>query len=275
MLARGSCKSFALLRKNGGMKMRRFANSARVAGTRQSASARHRFAPCAVNSSVEARMKTSLDRFIDPANYHPDAVADAGRGEMADIPSSLLLIRLGIELHREDHAAANAAVERLEADNRGGYELFQLLTAKIVLALWSADETAILLALKSWLDARKRYPGNWSDDVLEAPELAPYVAKVNPAKLVPPKIKPRAITRADRALVKDLNAARKQAVTENLVYLRDLGVSDSITAIARAYDISFANHHLREVTLSASADWPDLVIAIDAEGAMLGSFIAH
>ncbi len=220
-------------------------------------------------------MKTSLDHFIDPANYHPDAVADAGRGEVVDVAPGLLLIRLGIELHKGNSAGAHAAVARLGADHRQGYELFQLLTAEIILALWSKDEAAIQSALDAWLDARKRYPGNWLDGLLEARELAPYVAKLDPAKLALPDIKPPAITPADRAMIKDLDAARVQAVTENLTYLRDLGVTGSVTAIAKAYHISFANRHLREITVSAKADWPDLVIALDEKGVCIGSFISH
>ncbi len=220
-------------------------------------------------------MSASILRFIDPANYHPDAVADASRGEVADVARGLLLIRLGYELHRGNDANANAAVKRLEADNRHGYELFQLLTAKIILALWSKDETAIHAALDAWLNARNLYPDNWSDDVLEASELVSYVATVGPAKRTLPTIEPSAITRADRALVNDLDAACVQAVTENLGHLRELGITGSVRALARGYDISFANHDLREVTLSATEDWPDLVITLDEQGTILGSFIAH
>ncbi len=220
-------------------------------------------------------MTTSLDRFIDLANYHPDAVAEAGKGAVADTESGLLIIRLGMELHRKNRPAAEQAIARLEDENRQGYELFQLLTAKIILALWAKDDSEIVTALDAWLEARRTMQGSWRHDALEAPELAPHLAQIDPVRLALPEVMKTKVTKADRALIKDLDAARKQAVAENLIWLREAGVSGTITSIAKAYRITYANHHLREVTLSAKEDWPDLVIALDKDGALLGSFIAH
>jgi hypothetical protein len=220
-------------------------------------------------------MMNSLNRFIDPANYHPDAVANAGLAAVADVEPYWLIIRLGIALHGGDRQAAEAVLRRLDADNRQGHELFQVVTAKLILALESADSASILSALDVWLDARKSAPGNWRNEVLDAPELAPYIAGVNPEKLVPPAIKRVRITKADRAMVRDLDAACIQAVTENLEWLRPLGVTGSVKAIAKSYRIVYANRVLREVTLCSSKDWPDLIVALDAQGAVLGSFIEH
>lgn len=221
-------------------------------------------------------MTTSLDRFIDSANYHPDAVVDAADGAVANLPPSLLIIRLGLALHRGDRGEAEAVIHRLEGDNRGGYELFQLMTGKLILALWAQDKGVILAALEAWLDARRPTPGSWRHDMLEAPELVPYLAQIDPAKLVLPETKPARVSQADRALVKDIDLARIQAVTENLHWLRELGLTGSIKAIAKAYRIVYANHHLREVTLDANKeDWPDLIVALDENGVVIGNFIAH
>ncbi len=220
-------------------------------------------------------MMTSLNRFIDPANYHPDAVADAGKGTVTDLPPGLLIIRLGLALERNDRKDAEQAICRLQDDNTKGYELFQLMTGKLILALWTQDKPTIIAALEQWLDARRPAPGNWCHDALAAPELAPYLTQIDPEKLILPVTKPTRISKADRALVKDLDTARIQAVTENLHYLRDLSVTGTVKAIAKAYHITFAIHELRELTLSGKEDWPDLIIALDEDGAFLGSFIAH
>jgi hypothetical protein len=221
-------------------------------------------------------MKTTLDRFIDPENYHPDAVADAGKGSVSELLPGLLIIRLGIALRCADRGEAEEAIRRLEGDNRQAYELFQLMTGKLILALWAQDKAVIHAALEAWLDACRPATGSWRHNLLEAPELVPYLAQIDPAKLFLPETKRRPVTKADRALVNDINAARSQAVTENLSWLRDLGVTGTVEAIAKAYHIAHANHDLREVTLGSNKDdWPDLIVALDGNGAVIGSFIAH
>ncbi len=220
-------------------------------------------------------MTTSLDRFIDPANYHPDAVANAGKGAVAEIDPNLLIIRLGTELHRGNRAGAEEAIMRLEGDDRGGHDLFQMMTGKLILALWTKDDAVIMAALKAWLDARRPLPHNWFHELLDAPELARHVAKLDPAELALPGTKLYRVTEADRAIVKDLEAARVQAVTENLQWLREMGITGTVKAMAKTYRITHANQHLREITLSGKDDWPDLIVAADENGAVLGSFIAH
>jgi hypothetical protein len=218
---------------------------------------------------------TTLNRFIDPANYHPEAVANADKGTLAELAPELLMLRLGLALQRADGVQAQAAIVRLEGQHRQGYELFQLMTGKLILALWTGDSATVLAALRAWLDARRPAPNNWCHELLDAPELAPYLAQLSPALLSLPKAKRAKITKADRALVKDFISARTQAVRENLPWLRQLGVSGNVSAIAKAYRIFAANQALRELTLAGKDTWPELIIALDAEGAVLGSFIAH
>jgi hypothetical protein len=220
-------------------------------------------------------MITSLHRFIDPANYHPDAVANAALGTVSDVELHWLIIRLGIALHAGDRQVAEAAVRRLDADNRQGHELFQVVTAKLILALESANRAAILSALDVWLDARRTAPGNWRNEVLDAPELTPYITGMDPAKLAPPVRKRFVVTKEHRAMVRDIEAAREQAVTENLEWLRPLGVTGSVKAIARSYRIVHASPELREVTLESRKGWPDLTVSLNADGLVIGSFISH
>ncbi len=220
-------------------------------------------------------MMTTLDRFIDPANYHPEAVAAADAGDVADVAPEFLIIRLGLELRRANRCGAEQAIARLVQDNRLGHEQFQMMTAQLILALWTREDAVIFRAFDDWLGARKTSKSGWMHEVLEAPELAPFVAKLEPAKLVVPPRRRAPISKADRALVRDFKAAREQAVTENLQWLRELGVTGTVKSIAKAYRITFANHYLREITLTSKRDLPDLIISLDEKGAMLGSFIAH
>jgi hypothetical protein len=220
-------------------------------------------------------MITSLHRHIDPANYHPDAVAEARAGPVAALEPHWLIIRLGLALYAGDRREAEAALRHLDAENRHGHELFQVVTAKLILALESADRAAILSALDVWLDARRTAPGNWRNEVLDAPELAPYITGMDPEKLAPPVRKRFVVTKEHRAMVRDIEAAREQAVTENLEWLRPLGVTGSVKAIARSYRIVHASTELREVTLESRKGWPDLTVSLDADGLVIGSFISH
>jgi hypothetical protein len=220
-------------------------------------------------------MITTLHRHLDPANYHPDAVASAGNGEVDQLSDLLLILRLGVELHREDYAASEKILNRLQSRNQEGCALFQIKTAALILALQSPTGLTSMAALEDWLEARKLYPGNFINDVLGAPELASFVTQIDPAKLVAPVPERYIVTDADRAMIADLNAARESAVKENIEWLRPMGLKGSVKSIANAYQIVYANHHLREVTLGNDKDWPELVVSVDEKGAFLGSFISH
>jgi hypothetical protein len=220
-------------------------------------------------------MITSLQRHIDPANYHPDAVASAANGTVATLTPLLLILRLGIELHAENYAVAKNVLSLLEAQNQQGYASFQIKTAALILALQSATGSTVVAALEDWLEARKIYPENFINDVLEAPELAPFLAGFDPDKLAAPVLERYVVTEADRAMVADLNAARESAVKENLEWLAQMGVTGSVKSIAKAYHIVHANHHLREITLGNDKDWPELIVSVDENGAFIGSFISH
>lgn len=220
-------------------------------------------------------MKMSLNRFIDPANYHLDAVAKAATGSVTSVDSQWLIIRLGIELHVNNFETAQIVLRRLELEQRQGYELFQVKTAQLILALRANTKSQITTALNEWLETRKKAPENFNSDVLAAPELTAYLSDIDPAKLLTPVMKPITVPKADRVLVRDIDAARVQAVTENLGWLREAGVKGTVKAIAKVYRIVYANHHLREVTLGNNKNWPELILALDEKGDLLGSFISH
>jgi hypothetical protein len=73
----------------------------------------------------------------------------------------------------------------------------------------------------------------------------------------------------------DIDAERDQTVIKNLEWLRPLGVTGSVRAIARSCRIVHANHKLREVTLESRKGRPDLTVSLDAQGAVTGSFTSH
>jgi hypothetical protein len=220
-------------------------------------------------------MKTSLHRHIDPANYHPDAVASAAGGTVTTLTPLLLILRLSLELHKEDYAVAKDVLSLLETQNQEGYALFQIKTAALILALQSATGSTVVAALEDWLEARKIYPENFTNDVWAAPELTPFVASFDAEKLAVPVPERYVVTEADRAMVADLSTAREMAVTENTEWLAPMGVTGSVKSIAKAYHIVHANHHLREITLGNDKDWPELIVSVDKNGAFIGSFISH
>jgi hypothetical protein len=218
---------------------------------------------------------TSLHHYFDPANYHPDAVANAAQGSLADLDISLLLIRLGIALYKEDHGTAHAVLSRLETENLEGYPLWQKTTASLILALQSHDEHAILMALDAWLVGRKRYPGNWVSQVLDAPELKPWLGKIDPSQLIPPTIKRKGVTRKERAFVKDIDNVRQSAVRDNLTWLRTLGATQSEAALAKRYRLASVNLTLKECGLDAGDILPGITVSLDDQGQYVGSFIGH
>jgi hypothetical protein len=218
---------------------------------------------------------TSLYPYFDPANYHPDAVAAAQAGEIDTLDVSLSLLRLCIELHKNDQAAALSVVLRLNREPLGGYQLWQKLTAALILALESLCEPEIKKALTAWLDGRDQYPGNWRNEVLDAPEVVPWLGRVDPARLIAPVIKPSILSPEERAFVRDIKSVCENAVRDNLTYLRDLGVKQSAATLAKKYTLLFVNLALRECTIDAGEDLPSITVALDEQGAYVGSFLTH
>jgi hypothetical protein len=213
---------------------------------------------------------------LDSSNYHPDAVARAASGRLQDMDYSLLLIRLGLELERDDRPAIATVLEHLNTRKVEGYSLFQMLTGSLMLALRGGEEAAIMAALEAWLAGRMRFPQNWINETLTAPELAPWLKKVGPARLVPPPIsvKRRRISAKQRAFVKDIDSACRHAVADNLHWLREIGVEGEEEAIASAYRLESVDLTLHECRIGGG-DLPDMIISLDERGNYVGSFLEH
>jgi hypothetical protein len=218
---------------------------------------------------------TSLHTYFDPTNYHPDAVAAAEQGAVESLDRPLILIRLGIELYRDDRAAVYAILSRLDEDVLEGYALWQKLTAALILALQSLHAPSIIGALDVWFEGRARFPGNWRNEVLDAPEVFPWLSDIDPAKLIPPTPKRRRIKQKERAFVKDVKSVCEKAVADNLIFLRELGATQSESALVKRYKLVSVNLNLRECNFGAGDVLPEIIVAFDAEGQYLGSFLSH
>jgi hypothetical protein len=218
----------------------------------------------------------SLNDYIDPDAYHPEAVAEAAKGEIASLQPRLLIVRLGMALRDDNLIEADAAVARLEGHGLVGYALFQFSTARMILAYRRADQSAFYTALALWLGCRRQYPGNWINSVLQEPEFATWLAGVDPQELEPPPpAVPKELTEEDRAYVRDFETVRRAAINENLQWLREMGLTETVDELAQTYTLSFVNRDLREVTICRQDDTPCIILAFDGEDNYLGSFLAH
>ena len=212
---------------------------------------------------------------VNPNAYHPEVVASASITSPLDVPSHWLIVRLVVALNANNRADAEAVLKRLDAERRGGHDLFLIKTAHFIIAIESANLLTRRTALEDWLTARAAFQGNFMDHVFDAPELADIVTKADREGMALPDAKRPIVTKADRALIADFAAGRALAVAENLKWLRQMGVTGTVKAIAKTYRITFANHHLREITISSNKGWPDIIIAVNEAGAMIGSFLSY
>jgi hypothetical protein len=210
---------------------------------------------------------TELEHFFDPAAYHADALTTAAAAEIATLSVDLALVRLCLAFRDGARADAGAVLRHLEASDPLGRALFLVRTARIHHAAPALDR---------WLDDWQRFPANWSADVLEASGVKPLAAGLSPERLRAPVATMPALTKADCAFVKGLKSAIRAAVMENLEWLRTWEPTASPAAIAARYHLAAVNRDLNEATLSvAVGELPDLILACDENGKMLGSFIAH
>jgi hypothetical protein len=115
-------------------------------------------------------MTTSLDQFLDPAHYHSDAVAAAETAPLATLSTSLLVIRVAIDLRHGRNADATLALKALANSGPVGYQLFQMTTGAMIVAYKTNDKAAFDRALDAWLAGRRQYPGNWINSLLDVPE---------------------------------------------------------------------------------------------------------
>jgi hypothetical protein len=136
-------------------------------------------------------------------------------------------------------------LEQLETQNPEGYALFQIKTAALIIALQCASGSSVVAAAEDESEACKANPGKFINDVLDAPEHAPFLGSFNPAKLAALVLEHYIVTGTGRAMVEDLSTAREMAVKETMAWLVPMGVTGSVNSIAKAYHIVQANQDLR------------------------------
>jgi hypothetical protein len=179
---------------------------------------------------------------------NPDAYLDALETKvhvLEELPRWLRIARLTVALREDDLALADELLVLLRRQSLVGYEAFQLATASMWVAARRNNAAGFDKALNTWLYGRRAHPSNWRSEVLDAPEFAPFLANVDPERLVPPPPpKPKAITKVEREFVADLVESRLCAVEDNLHWLREMGITN-------------------------------LVVALDNDGNYTSSFIAH
>ena len=179
-------------------------------------------------------MATGLLRFIDPANYHPVAVSRAAAGEISALSADLRIIRLGVALQARDILEASALLAFLEGDAVVGYQLFQLRTADIAVALEAGPQDRVRQALDRWLDAWRNYPANWDAAVLSDPRLAPFLATLPPERLKPPATSQHGVTLDKRMKP----ALEKYSWTEELdAFCLTIAVGARTASVENAFDI--------------------------------------
>jgi hypothetical protein len=220
-------------------------------------------------------MQTVVDRYLNPDAYHPDALATAIAGRIDELSPLMLSIRVCYEMTHGTSAAAEVAVQRLRSHRPGGYALFQLTTAALILARRGGDRGIFISALDDWLAGRAQHPENWANDVLDAGEFAEWLADVDPERLVPPVPAATVLTDEDRTWVKAFATARLQAVIENLEWLRDMQIDGTPGDIASQYELTAVDRHLCEATMSGADGLPDITLAFQPDGTFSGSFLSH
>jgi hypothetical protein len=215
-----------------------------------------------------------IDRFLNPDAYHSDAVASASSGDIVTLSPDFLIIRLCVELRKNNISAIQVILQRMRKLKYVGYQLFQVTTARMIIAFRQHNKAAFMLALEAWLDGRHATPQNWDNKVLEQAEFQDWLLEVDPAKLEEPKLVVAQLTKEDRAFVKNQDEIALKSVLENMEWLVPPDSNMKPEKIARSYKLASFNQHLREARFSSTEDFPDLILALDEAGNFLGSFIS-
>jgi hypothetical protein len=220
-------------------------------------------------------MATAINSYLNPASYSEAAVAEARSADLNSLPSGLRLIRLMTALQDGDADAAGATLAALETEGLVGYELFQLRTAALLIAVRQDSKTRFDAALDAWLAGRAAYPVNWNDDVLDAPEFADWLTDFDRSRLFRKPVKVPKMTKDELTFVKDLSFCITRAVQDNVDWLRQIDAKSSIADMIDKYRLVAVNLDLKEATLDGRGKLPDLIVALDDRGGYAGSFLAH
>jgi hypothetical protein len=220
-------------------------------------------------------MNALLDRFLNPDFYHPEALAIAAHGEIGKLSTSLLIVRLCLELRKPTTSHAEQVVRCLSAMQPVGYELFQFTTAQMIMTRRQNDKIGFMRALDGWLEGRATAPANWDDSVLQEPLFQSWLAEVDPEKLRADVKAVDVLSEEDRQFVKNVNAIPLKAVLANLEWLRQMNFLDAPEDIAKQFHLTHVNRYLKEATFDHVGEGPGFTIALDENGNYVDSFLSH
>jgi hypothetical protein len=220
-------------------------------------------------------VKDTISRFLNSDHYSPDVVKQVSETRIAELKSSLGIVRLCFEMTNNRIDIAEAVAQHLMKQQFLGYELFQLTTARLIIAYYKNDEIAFMLALEAWLKERKKMPQNWHNSLLEEPALQKWLSGVDAKKLKKPALRKQKMSDDDFSFVKNVDGIPLKAVLENLEWLRQMQINDAPEDMAKTYHLVHINRHLREAGFSSDKDSPDFTATLDESGNFVGSFLDH
>lgn len=220
-------------------------------------------------------MSPRILNYLDPADYSPEAIAAARAGQPAELNTDLKIVRLTCALKDNDLQASQDILALLESDELAGNALFKARTGALFVAARQGDQNAFDRALASWMAGRDMWPGNWIDEVLNAPELLPMLSALHPALIKQREAAKQTLSKAQLGFVKDLGFIIMRAVRDNLQWLRAKEPNGVMADLTDRYRLIAVDLDLCEITLQGKNGLPDLIVALDKNGAYAGSFIAH
>jgi hypothetical protein len=220
-------------------------------------------------------MEKLLNANFNPEHYLPEVTAKARAHSIDQLDGNLLFIRMIIELRAKNLVSLEKVIARILLDPPSGYEMYQVMTARMIVAYWKDDKAEFLQQTELWLDGRRTWRSNWNSDVLGISEFKPWLSKMNPKLFELEKAALSEITAEDRVFIQDERGFLLAALKENLEHFRAMDIKGSVANLAKKYHVSHVNQHLREITFDADGDLPGLIVAVDENGKFAGSFIAH
>jgi hypothetical protein len=220
-------------------------------------------------------MIDTINRFLNPDSFHPEAVERACQTEIAKLAAGLSIVRLCVELRNGDMATAALVVNHLMKQQPLGYELFQLTTARMIIERTKNDKVAFMLALDAWLKGRSETPTNWDDKILKVPAFQMWLTEVDFDKLKLMKVEFEKMSEEDVLFVKDAETIPMKAVLANLEWLRQMNFIDAPEVIAKRFHLTHVNRYLKEATFDQEGDGPSFTIALDENGNYVDSFLSH
>jgi hypothetical protein len=220
-------------------------------------------------------MEELLNANFNPEHYLPEVIAKAGANAVDQLAEDFLAIRMIIELRAKNLSALEAVIAKILQDPPSGYKMYQVMTARMILAYWKNDKAEFLRLTELWLDGRRAYPANWNSAVLDIKEFKPWLSEMNPKLFELEPVLPPEVTAEDRAFIKDERGFILAALKENIEHFRAMEIKGSVASLTKKYQVTHVNRHLREITFDADGDLPGLIVALDENGKFAGSFIAH